>query len=106
MIILRSSLAMLLAFTAVFAASQSPAPQYPSYPSEMPDHLQPVTSSFDFERREAMIAMRDGVHLHTVILVPEGGQARAYPAYAHALQRRSAHHPRRQRAPRTESLRL
>jgi putative CocE/NonD family hydrolase len=38
----------------------------------MPDHLQPVTSSFDYARREAMIPMRDGVHLHTVILVPKG----------------------------------
>jgi uncharacterized protein len=53
-------------------AQQSPAPQYPNYPSEMPAQLQPVTGSFDFERREAMIAMRDGVHLHTVILVPKG----------------------------------
>jgi hypothetical protein len=52
--------------------AQKPAPQYPNYPSEMPDHIQPATSSFDFERREAMIAMRDGVHLHTVILVPKG----------------------------------
>jgi uncharacterized protein len=53
-------------------AQQSPAPQYPNYPSEMPAQLQPVTGSFDFERREAMIAMRDGVHLHTVILLPKG----------------------------------
>ena len=63
---------MLLALTAVCATGQSPAPQYPNYPSEMPDHLQPVTSSFDYARREAMIPMRDGVHLHTVILVPKG----------------------------------
>jgi uncharacterized protein len=53
-------------------AQQSPAPQYPNYPSEMPAHLQPETGSFDFVRREAMITMRDGVHLHTVILVPQG----------------------------------
>jgi hypothetical protein len=51
---------------------QTPRPQYPNYPSEMPAHIQPVTSSFDYDRREAMIAMRDGVHLHTVILVPRG----------------------------------
>jgi uncharacterized protein len=56
----------------LFAVAQTPAPQYPNYPSETPDHLKPVTSSFDFERREAMIPMRDGVHLHTVILVPRG----------------------------------
>jgi uncharacterized protein len=53
-------------------AQQSPTPQYPNYPSEMPAHLQPETGSFDFVRREAMITMRDGVHLHTVILVPQG----------------------------------
>ena len=53
-------------------AQQSPAPQYPNYPSETPDHLQPATSSFDYARREIMIPMRDGVHLHTVILVPKG----------------------------------
>jgi putative CocE/NonD family hydrolase len=53
-------------------AQQTPSPQYPNYPSEMPDRLQPATSSFDYIRREAMIPMRDGVHLHTVILVPKG----------------------------------
>ncbi len=52
--------------------AQSPAPQYPNYPSEMPEHIKPATSSFDYIRREAMIPMRDGVHLHTVILVPQG----------------------------------
>src|ERR1700723_1752238 len=52
--------------------AQSPAPQYPNYPSEMPEHIKPATSSFDYIRREAMIPMRDGVHLHTVILVPKG----------------------------------
>src|ERR1700745_1679118 len=52
--------------------AQSPAPQYSNYPSEMPDHLQPATGSFDFVRRAARIPMRAGVHLHTVILVPKG----------------------------------
>ena len=28
----------------------------------------------DYERREVMIAMRDGVKLHTVILVPKGAK--------------------------------
>jgi uncharacterized protein len=63
---------LLLAFSAAFAAAQAPAPQYPNYPSETPDQLKPVATSFNYERREAMIPMRDGVHLHTVILVPEG----------------------------------
>ncbi len=39
-------------------------------PSETPAHFTPVTASFDYERRDVMIPMRDGVHLHTVILVP------------------------------------
>jgi hypothetical protein len=47
-------------------------PLYPGYPSETPAHLQPATESFDYQRREAMIPMRDGVKLHTVILVPKG----------------------------------
>jgi putative CocE/NonD family hydrolase len=46
----------------------------PSLPSEMPAQLQPVTDSFDYVRRDVMIAMRDGVRLHTVILVPRGAQ--------------------------------
>jgi uncharacterized protein len=61
-----------LFFSSTFILAQAPATQYPSYPSETPEHLQPVTTSFDYVRREAMIPMRDGVHLHTVILVPNG----------------------------------
>jgi putative CocE/NonD family hydrolase len=38
--------------------------------SETPKTFTPVTKSFDYERRDVMIPMRDGVHLHTVILVP------------------------------------
>jgi putative CocE/NonD family hydrolase len=49
-------------------------PQYPNYPSETPDHFQPPTWGMDYERRDVMIPMRDGVRLHTVILVPKGAQ--------------------------------
>src|SRR5947209_10081236 len=45
------------------------ASQYPNLPSEMPDKFTPVTDSFDFVRRDVMIPMRDGVKLHTVIMV-------------------------------------
>ncbi|MGB9077371.1 MAG: CocE/NonD family hydrolase [Terracidiphilus sp.] len=55
-------------------AQTSAPPQYPSYHSETPDRLQPATATFDYERREAMIPMRDGVKLHTVILVPKGAR--------------------------------
>jgi putative CocE/NonD family hydrolase len=45
---------------------------YPSLPSEMPAKFDPVTNSFDYSRQDVMIPMRDGVKLHTVILVPKG----------------------------------
>ncbi|HEY1527691.1 MAG TPA: CocE/NonD family hydrolase [Candidatus Angelobacter sp.] len=51
------------------APAQS-TPKYPNFPSETPEELKPATSSFDHARREVMIPMRDGVKLHTVILVP------------------------------------
>src|SRR5689334_3639133 len=63
------SLAAALLFLAGAFAQK---PQYPDYPSETPAHLQPATGSFDFTRREVVIPMRDGVKLHTVILVPRG----------------------------------
>ncbi len=40
-------------------------------PSETPAKFTPVTSSFDYTRRDVMIPMRDGARLHTVILVPK-----------------------------------
>jgi putative CocE/NonD family hydrolase len=45
-----------------------------SLASEMPAQLVPVTDSFDYMRRDVMISMRDGVKLHTVILVPKGAK--------------------------------
>ena len=57
----------------VFAPAQD-KPQYPDYPSETPSSYRPATAGFDFERREIMIPMRDGVRLHTEILVPKGAK--------------------------------
>src|SRR5262252_2434771 len=51
---------------------QRPAPQYPALPSETPAKLDPVTDTFDYVKREVMIPMRDGVKLHTIVLVPKG----------------------------------
>jgi putative CocE/NonD family hydrolase len=53
-------------------ASQNPPPTHPGLPSETPASFEPVTDAFDYVRREVMIPMRDGVKLHTVILVPKG----------------------------------
>jgi putative CocE/NonD family hydrolase len=44
-------------------------------PSERPAQFTRATDSFDYARREAMIPMRDGVKLHTVILVPKGARS-------------------------------
>jgi putative CocE/NonD family hydrolase len=46
----------------------------PGLPSETPAQFQPVTTSFDYARREVMIPMRDGVKLRTVIYVPRGAK--------------------------------
>ncbi|MGB8321481.1 MAG: CocE/NonD family hydrolase, partial [Candidatus Acidiferrum sp.] len=43
-------------------------------PSETPAKLVPVYTGFDYEKREVMIPMRDGVKLHTVILIPQGAK--------------------------------
>ncbi len=59
----------------LFAASRpSAAQQAASLPSETPEKLEPVTDSFDYVKREVMIPMRDGVKLHTVILIPKGAK--------------------------------
>ncbi len=53
---------------------ESPRAQVPTLPSEMPSKVQPTNDGFEYVRRDAMIQMRDGVKLHTVILVPRGAR--------------------------------
>jgi uncharacterized protein len=43
-------------------------------PSESPSKFTPVTESFDYVKRDVMIPMRDGVKLHTIILLPKGAK--------------------------------
>ena len=71
-----ASWAAALVLTSVLAVAQNgaPKPKYPNFPSETPAELKPATSGFDYARREAMIPMRDGVRLHTVILIPNGAK--------------------------------
>jgi putative CocE/NonD family hydrolase len=61
-----------LAFFLMLVGSQTQVVGQAALPSEMPGTFIPKTDSFDFERRDVMIPMRDGVKLHTVILVPKG----------------------------------
>jgi len=51
--------------------AQSQPPKYPALPSETPRTFTPVTEGFDYVRRDVMVPMRDGVKLHTVIIVPK-----------------------------------
>ena len=72
-----TSLCVSLWFTSLATAqsdTQLPA-KYPNFPSETPAKFQPTHDGFDHERRAAMIPMRDGVKLHTVILVPQGAKS-------------------------------
>lgn len=48
--------------------------QYPGLPSETPEKFAPSNDGFDFVKRDEMIRMRDGVKLHTVILVPQSAK--------------------------------
>ncbi len=54
------------------AWSQTPPAKYPDLPSETPAKVDTPSADFDYLRRVVMIPMRDGVRLHTVILVPKG----------------------------------
>jgi uncharacterized protein len=54
----------------LIASASAQTPQYPNYPSETPATFNPPTYGMDYTRREVMIPMRDGIKLHTVILVP------------------------------------
>jgi uncharacterized protein len=48
--------------------------RYPNLPSEIPDKVTVPTGSFDYVKKNVMIAMRDGVKLNTVIIVPKGAR--------------------------------
>jgi len=59
-----------VAALAIAATSSAHAQVY----DERPTTVVPATTGWDYERRAVEIPMRDGVKLHTVILVPKGAQ--------------------------------
>jgi putative CocE/NonD family hydrolase len=74
-----AKLPWLLMWAAVFLSAETDgcrlwAQQESGLPSEMPAKFQPITDSFDYIKRDVMIPMRDGVKLHTVIVVPKGAK--------------------------------
>ncbi|HEV7892882.1 MAG TPA: CocE/NonD family hydrolase [Pyrinomonadaceae bacterium] len=69
------TLASILTCLAVVSLTLAPAAaQTSTLPSESPTKFEPTNEGFDYVRREVMIPMRDGVKLHTVILVPKGAR--------------------------------
>ncbi|MFL6617358.1 MAG: CocE/NonD family hydrolase [Povalibacter sp.] len=67
----------LLALSSAASADEPPKVLYPNYLSETPEKFTPATDHFDYILRDEMIPMRDGVKLHTVILIPKGAKGAA-----------------------------
>jgi hypothetical protein len=59
---------------ALLLASTLPA-QTPPLTPDIPATFEPPAETSDYIRRDVMVPMRDGVKLHTVIVVPRGAQA-------------------------------
>jgi len=66
--------ACLLGTLSFVQPSAAQSPQYPNLPSETPAKFKPTNDGFEYVRRDVMIPMRDGVKLHTAILVPKGAK--------------------------------
>src|SRR5205814_8407230 len=60
--------AILLVGAAVIQAQISPLTP------DIPPKFETPTASYDYDKRDVMIPMRDGVKLHTVIVVPKGAK--------------------------------
>jgi putative CocE/NonD family hydrolase len=69
------ALAILLSATLVWAHTPAPAGVAPTSTSEIPADFKPSLNLFDYEKRVIDIPMRDGVKLHTVIVVPRGAHS-------------------------------
>src|ERR1051325_5802847 len=61
-------------FTLVLLAGLSLHSSAQTLSSESPQEFKPTNYGLEYERRDLMIPMRDGVKLHTVILVPKGAK--------------------------------
>src|ERR1700682_5792256 len=75
---LNRRLLTLVAFSTLTAPggllTSAAAAQTPPLTPDIPAKYETPTSSYDFVKREVMIPMRDGVRLHTVIVVPKGAR--------------------------------
>src|SRR5437868_13688919 len=69
---LYSAVALVLCLS--LAAHRLLAEPTPPLSPEIPAKFQRPSDAADYDRREVMVAMRDGVKLFTVILVPRGAR--------------------------------
>jgi putative CocE/NonD family hydrolase len=67
------ALAALAGTTSAQDEARTPA-TYKDLPSEIPETFEPTNDGFDHVRRDVMIPMRDGVKLHTVLLISKGAR--------------------------------
>ena len=71
---MRSQTLRLAAWMALALAGVAGAAPVPPMKPDIPAEFSPPSAGFDYERRVVMIPMRDGVKLHTVIMVPRGAK--------------------------------
>ena len=74
----RVSVPVILPLLAAALGAQSAPPPpatYSALPSETPAKFEQASESFDYTKSDVMIPMRDGVKLHTVIIVPKGAKS-------------------------------
>ena len=88
----------LAAGVTVLAMALPGAQQTPPLTPDIPSRFEAPTSSYDYVKRDVMIPMRDGVKLHTVIVVPKDARnapilltRTPYNASARAQRNRSPH---------------
>ena len=74
----------LVVFAATAAIAQNPPPVTPMTPDVIDKYEQTLPSA-DFIRRDAMVPMRDGVKLYTVVVMKKGTAQAPDPAVAHSL---------------------
>jgi putative CocE/NonD family hydrolase len=68
--VLSGSLIAALAYAAVATDTDQPAGT--AAPGDIPDKFEAPKSLYDFDKREVMIPMRDGIKLFTIIVIPKG----------------------------------
>ncbi len=68
---MRPSLIALAAAVSLAMSAAAAAQTAPLTP-DIPSSFEAPTASYDYVKREVMIPMRDGVRLHTVIVIPKG----------------------------------